>query len=119
MDWQDPALYDIVVSLDRLSVDGAAETLAAMTRLREFRPTEASRKAFDDLLLSSQVWSALTGDGRTRSANVRVAADDGDVFITGSADNAKSLDAIAEVASRVPGVAHVDNEVGVGGHWQW
>ncbi len=49
----------------------------------------------------------------------RVAADGGDVFITGSADSAKSLEAIAEVAGRVPGVAHVDNEVGVGGHWQW
>ena len=71
VDWQDPSLYDAVLSLDRLSVDGAAETIAAMTELREFRPTEASRKAF------------------------------------------------AEVAGRVPGVARVDNEVGVGGHWQW
>jgi osmotically-inducible protein OsmY len=75
--------------------------------------------AFDDLLLSRIVGSALTGDARTRSANVRVAADGGDVFITGSADNAKALDAIGEVAGTIPGVAHVDNEVGVGGHWQW
>jgi osmotically-inducible protein OsmY len=119
VDWQDPSLYDVVLSLDRVSVDGAAETIAAMTELREFRPTEASRKAFADLLLSSQVWSALTGDARTHAANVRVAADGGDVFITGSADNAKTMDAIGEVAGRVPGVTHVDNEVGIGGNWQW
>jgi osmotically-inducible protein OsmY len=84
-----------------------------------FRPSEDSRKAFADLLLSSVVWSALTGDARTRSANVRVAADGADVFITGSADGARALDAITEVAEAVPGVAHVDNQVGVGGHWQW
>ncbi len=118
VDWQDPSLYDVVLSLDRVSVDGAAETIAAMTELGEFRPTGASHKAFADLLLSSQVWSALTGDARTHSANIRVAADGGEVFITGSADNAKALDAIAEVAGRVAGVTLVDNEVGVGGHWQ-
>ena len=50
---------------------------------------------------------------------MRVAADGSDVFVTGSADNAKALDAISVVAGRVPGVAYVDNEVGVGGHWKW
>ena len=65
------------------------------------------------------VWSALTGDARTRSANVRVAADGADVFVTGSADNARAVEAITEVAGAVPGVAHVDNQVGVGGHWRW
>lgn len=119
VDWEDPSLYDVVLSLDRVSVDGAAATISAMTELCEFQPTDASRKAFADLLLSSEVWSALSGDTRTHSANVRVAADDGSVLVTGSADNAKSLDAIVEVAGRVPGVASVDNEVGVGGHWQW
>ena len=69
-----------------------------MTRLDAFQPTAERRKAFDDLLLSSMVWAALSADARTRSANIRVAADGGDVFITGSADNAKALDAVTEVA---------------------
>ena len=47
---------------------------------------------------------------------VTVAAD---VLITGSADNGKALDAISEVAGGVLGVARVENEAGVGGHWQW
>jgi hypothetical protein len=119
VDWQDPALYDVVLRVDRVGVEGAADTVVGMTRLAPFRPTEESQKAFADLLLSSTVWSALTTDPRTRAANVRVAADGGDVFVTGSADNAKALDAIDEVARQVPGVAQVDNQAGVGGHWQW
>ena len=119
VDWQDPSLYDVVFRVDRVGVAGTADTIARMTGLSPFKPTVESRKAFDDLLLSSVVWSALTGDARTRSANVRVAADGADVFITGSADSAKALDAIGEVARAVPGVSHVDNQVGVGGHWQW
>jgi osmotically-inducible protein OsmY len=59
------------------------------------------------------------GNPRTRSANIRVTADVADVLTTGSADKAKALDAITEVAGAVPGVARVENEVGVGGHWQW
>jgi osmotically-inducible protein OsmY len=119
VDWQDPSLYDVVLRVDRVGVQGAADTIASMTKSPPFAPTDESRKAFADLLLSSEVWAALTGDPRTRSANVRVAADGGDVFITGSADNARALDAIAQVAGAVPGVARVDNAVGVGGHWQW
>ena len=119
VDWQDPSLYDVVFRVDRVGVEGVADTIVRMTELPRFKPTDESRKAFADLLLSSEVWSALTGDARTRTANVRVAADDGEVFITGSADNAKAMDAIGEVAGAVPGVARVDNEVGVGGHWQW
>ena len=119
VDWQDPSLYDVVLRVDRVGVEGAADTIVSMTGLAPFRPTDESRKAFDDLLLSSQVWRALSVDPRTRAANVRVAADGGDVFVTGSADGAKALEAIDEVAAQVPGVAHVDNEVGVGGHWAW
>jgi len=119
VDWQDPSLYDVVLNVDRVGVEGTADTIVHMTELPPFQPNEESRKALDDLLLSSTVWSALTGDPRTRSANVRVAADGADVLITGSADNAKALDAISEVAGGVLGVARVENEAGVGGHWQW
>jgi osmotically-inducible protein OsmY len=119
VDWQDPSLYDAVFRVDRVGVEGTAETIVRMTGLPPFQPTDESRKALSDLHLSSVVWSALTGDARTRAANVRVAADGGDVFITGSADNARTLDAIGEVAGQVPGVTHVDNQVGIGGHWQW
>ena len=117
--WQDPALYDVVLNMEDLSVEGAVATLAGMTRLHDFRPTPESRKAFDDLLLASGVWSALTVDRRTRSANVRVSADAGTVLVTGSAGSARVLAAVGEVAAVVPGVRKVENEVGVGGDWQW
>lgn len=117
--WQEPSLYDVVLNLDDLSVEGAVATLADMARLDDFRPTDESRKAFGDLLLASEVWSALTVDQRTRSANVRVSADDGSVLVTGSAGNARVVAAVDEVAAGVAGVCRVENEVGVGGGWQW
>lgn len=70
--WQDPALYDVVLNMEDLSVEGAVATLAGMTRLHDFMPTPESRKAFDDLLLASEVWSPSRwtgGPGRRTSAS--------------------------------------------------
>lgn len=119
VEWQDPSLYDAVVNLDGISVEGAVATLVQMTRLDDFQPTEASRKAFADLYLGSMVWAALTKDPRTRTANIRVGADDGKVLITGVALNKRVVGAIEEVAERVEGVVTLDNQVGVGAGWSW
>ena len=119
VDWQDPSLYDVVLNLDRISIDGAAATLAQMTRLDEFQPTPESRKAFEDLCLSSEVWAALSKDTRTRGANIRASADAGTVFVTGVAANYETADLIEEVAAQVEGVREVDNQVGVGKDWSW
>jgi cytidylate kinase len=119
VEWQDPSLYDVVLNLDHLDVDGAAATLAHMTRLDAFQPTDASHKAFNDLSLSSFVWAELTKDQRTRKANIRVGADAGAVFITGVAANARVVNAIQEVAAQVDGVTKVDSQVGVGNNWSW
>ncbi len=119
VDWQDPSLYDVVLNLDHISVEGAVTILAQMVRSADFQPTDASRKAFDDLYLSSAVWAELTKDPRTKGANIRVGADDGAVVISGVAPNTKVADAIEEVAAKVDGVLEVDNQVGVGGGWSW
>ena len=47
VDWQDPSLYDVVFRVDRVGVEGVADTIVRMTELPRFRPTEESRKAFD------------------------------------------------------------------------
>jgi cytidylate kinase len=119
VDWQDPSLYDVVLNVDGMGADDAVATLVAMTRLPSFQPTDESRKAYDDLFLSSVVWAALTKDPRTKGANIRVGADAGSVLITGAAGSAHAANAIREVAEQVEGVREVDSQVGVGGNWSW
>jgi hypothetical protein len=119
VDWEDPLLYDAVLRVDRVGIEGTACTIVRMTELPQFRPTDESLKAYGDLVLSTRVWEALSDDARTRSANVRVAADGGDVFVTGSADALRAVEAVDAVAAVVPGVNRVVNELTLGGHWQW
>ena len=119
VEWQDPALYDVVLNLEHVTISGAAETLARMAALADFQPSAASQKAFDNLLLSSRVWAELTKGERTKGASVRVQADNGKVTISGSAGTERVLEAISKIAMRVEGVREVRNDVGIGKDWYW
>ncbi|MBM3302435.1 MAG: cytidylate kinase family protein, partial [Deltaproteobacteria bacterium] len=94
VEWQDASLYDVVLNLEKMSVESASETVVRMTELDDFKPTAASQKAFDNLMLASRVWAALTKDSRTKGANVRVRAESGVVTIWGSAQSESTLEAI-------------------------
>jgi cytidylate kinase len=119
VEWGDPALYDVVLNLERMSVESACETIVNMTNLHDFEATPGSEKAFDDLVLSTRVWASLAKSDRTKTAYVKVVADDGRVTISGNAGSEKVLDAIPEVAREVDGVTKVISEVGIGSDWYW
>jgi cytidylate kinase len=119
VDWQDPSLYDVILNLQRVSINGAVETLIQMTGMEEFKPTEASLQAFEDLLLSSMVWAELSKNPWTRLANIRVDAKKGHVTITGDAGSDQIVKAISNMAMHVDGVKELTCDVGVGSNWLW
>jgi cytidylate kinase len=119
VEWDDPSLYDVVLNLDRMSVDSACLSLSRMVEMVEFQITPSSRKAQEDLLLACAVWIALAKDERTKTAFVNVAADGGKVTVRGNAGSGKTVDAVSSVAREVQGVKEVISEVGVGSDWYW
>jgi hypothetical protein len=84
VEWDDAHLYDLVLNLSHMSLETACETVAHLTERPEFQPTAASLKAMLDLTLQSRVAAALLKDLRTREADLKVAADDGTVTVTGN-----------------------------------
>ncbi|MEW6444133.1 MAG: cytidylate kinase family protein [bacterium] len=118
-EWQDPALYDVTLNLERMGIAAAGEVVARMTELEEFQPTEESRAALEDLLISTRVWAAINRDESTRGANVRVTARRGTVTVSGSVGSEKALEAVPLVARRVAGVKQVRCEAGMGSDWYW
>jgi cytidylate kinase len=119
VEWDDPSLYDVVLNLDRMTIDHACHAITRMVELGDFQVTPASHKAQEDLLLGSAVWIALAKNDRTKAAFVNVAADGGKVTIKGHAGSGKTVDAIPLVARGVQGVKEVVSEVGVGSDWYW
>jgi cytidylate kinase len=105
IDWNDPAHYDVVVSLDHLSADNAAAGLVGVAQLPEFQPTPAARRVLEDLLLASRCRLAIGDDPRTRHADVRVRASAGSVSVTYPPRHENAAAAIPEVLDKVDGIS--------------
>jgi cytidylate kinase len=119
VDWKDASLYDMVLNLQNISIEGACLSIAQTALLDDFRITPASLQAQKDLLLSSRVWIALAKDERTRTAFVNIDAEKGKIAIRGNVGSEKVIHAIPLVARSVEGVKEVVTEVGTGSDWYW
>ncbi len=118
-DWEDPHQYSVVLNLSQVSVTGACATVVHMTELDDFKPTDESRKRYQDLLLGCRVWAALAKEPKTRSSGIDVTADDGEVVIVGSVRTAEAGELLPQIAERVEGVRSVRCEAGMGTDWYW
>ncbi|HSE95850.1 MAG TPA: cytidylate kinase family protein [Methylomirabilota bacterium] len=107
VDWSDPALYDVVINTEKLSVDGAVELIVGLVRRPELAPTEASRQAVRDRALASRVRAALTAHPETRKYRINVEADGGIIHLEGTA----AIEKATEVARGVPGVVDVKSQL--------
>jgi cytidylate kinase len=111
VEWDDPALFDVVLNLSRMSVAIACETVIRLAASAEFQPTDASMKALRDLALGNRVAATLARDQRTQGSALEVTADDGVVAVTGTTQSSALLEAVRAVARGVDGVKDVRSEV--------
>lgn len=111
--WGDPLLYDLVVNMERISVDSAVEQIVALAARPEFQETDASRACLEGLALSARVRAALKANDGTRETNVGIDAAEGKVVLTGLVVNEEERDEAARVASTVAGTGNVENRLRV------
>lgn len=113
-DIADPALYDMVIKLDTLTIEGACRLTAAAVDRPEFTVDDEARARLRDFRIACQVRLALARDPELRSLDLDAKATDGVVKVTGQAPVLKSGrmgDTIAEIAQSVPDVAGILLEV--------
>lgn len=91
VDWSDPACYDVVVNLERMSVDSACFMLATLVGQPEFKTTEDGKRVIDDFLLRCRVRLALVTNPLTRDVDFEVTVKDGVVEIQGELPRAGML----------------------------
>ena len=109
----DPGLYDMVVPMDKTSVDDAAAFIVKHLADPAVRVTDASRLTARDFLLAARVETVVTGKGH----DVAVTARDGVVTLT---INKKVLlldrleNELRAIAMKVEGVRDVATKVGKG-----
>jgi len=99
----DPALYDLVINTEKLSVAAAVGLIGGVLGQTELATTPAAAQLVADRSLASRVQVALATHPETRRYRITVEAQDGVVTLEGTA----ALDHAVDVARSVPGVRDV------------
>ena len=106
VDQRDCNLYDLVLNIDKCSVEDAVGIICYFAGFEGFQATPESQKAMDDLQLACVVKARLV----EVKPDARVSADGGTVFVETEARGPEEEDAAREVkriAEAVPGVSDV------------
>jgi CheY-like chemotaxis protein len=110
-----PGLFDIVAPTDKMEINQIVDLVEENLRSEVIQPTDASRRAAADFVLSARVGVALAKEGH----NVDASARDGAVTLTIN-QNVLMLhrlqEELKEIAERVKGVDSVETRIGKGFH---
>jgi cytidylate kinase len=111
VDWNDPSLYDIVVHLDHVGLDGACDVICHMAGMDGYKPSALSRGIIDDLVLSTHLRALIAADKSISDRQVDVRAEGGIVTVTGTVESIWEADKIRTMARSTPGVKDVVSEL--------
>ncbi len=98
IDTNDPSLYDLVIHIDKITVDDAVEIICNAVKLDDFQKTEGSAKALRDLALAAELKALLINE---LPGDFVVNADDGDVTIRTEGPMAKELELVKIIKETV------------------
>ena len=111
INWQDAENYDLVLNTERLTIDECADEIMALAGEERFRESDDSRQMLSNLALETHVRAALRSDPRTEKMRISITADRGVVTLAGIVEWGLEPAHAAEVASAVPKVTQVVNEL--------
>lgn len=106
IDGTDPSLFDLIVDLSKVGIDGACEQITKTAGETRFRPVTYSIKSLQDHELACRVKARLI----RKFGSIEVIARDGDVTIRSkdiSKDNTRRADQVRRMLSDVSGVGLV------------
>jgi Cytidylate kinase len=114
-DWHDPALYDLVINIEDLSIAMACEIIIHTINLPEFQDTSERKKEREDFYLASLVKSKLTLSEKTRGMDINVKASGGRIVLSGKFYTSgpfprgvhRTQNDILEVVQTVPGIKDI------------
>jgi cytidylate kinase len=116
-DWYDPALYDIVINLEHISIDDACGLVSYIVSLDKFKSTAETRKIMDDMVLSTEVRATVAREAGNSDGGIEIEADGGAITISGSVGSLVEADKIREIARKMPGVKEINSKMRISTHW--
>jgi cytidylate kinase len=111
VDWRDPYQYDLVLSLDKLTVDTACDLVIQAVQWEPFQPTAASRLALQDLALSSRIRAALDAHPQLSPYDIGVDVEGGVVTLSGALPTDDAIRQVVTIAEQATGTKQILNQL--------
>jgi cytidylate kinase len=111
VDWRDPHQYDLVLSLDKLTVDTASDLVIQAVQEEPFQPTTASRLAVQNLALSSRIRAVLHAHPELSPYDIGVAATGGVVTLSGTVPTDDVIRQVVAIAEQITGIQQIHNQL--------
>ncbi len=111
--WE-PQMYDILLPMDKTSIDEAVETICTHAEDKPLVPTDSSRQAVQDFLLAARLEKALAAEGHN-PRHIKIEAQSGvaNIMINKAVMRLNKLaEELEKHARQVPGVNQVTVEPG-------
>lgn len=123
VNWKDPAYYDLVFNIERISIDLAADILAEVMSSKDFKSGMETEQVLKNLHLASLAKVSLQQSPRTRGSDVEIEADSasGSLTVTGNCPRVGAgmwESDIRTVLSKLEGVKTIKVEKSVVGYYE-
>jgi cytidylate kinase len=111
VDWRSPYQYDLVLSLQKLTIDTACDLVIRAVQWEQFQPTESSRRALHHLALSSRIRAALDAHPQLSPYDLGIDVEDGVVILSGTLPTDDAIRQVIDIAEQASGVKQVINQL--------
>jgi len=108
VDWEDAALYDIVLNLEQMNLEEACDIICCASQQKCFASTPETQRALDDISRASRIKATLTMNRDTSDLQFEVVARGGSVSIKGEIAAWDQVKKIRSIVGAVPGVTEVN-----------
>ena len=109
VDWGDASQYDLVINLERLSLDQSCQLVVELVETDGFELEPRDAATLDDLVIAAELRKALTLSPHTMHLEVQVEPRGGILVVRGESAE-EDEEEILRVAATVPGIRAVSIE---------
>lgn len=109
--WRDLALYDLSVNLSKMSIDSICRMVVSAMDCEEFKTTEQSKTALNNLSLECEVRAAFASEDLLWNQKIGVIANGSNITLKGMVKNNKIEQELVDIASKVKGVTNCQSNI--------
>jgi hypothetical protein len=106
-DIRDTMLYDLVINLDRVTLEAACGILECIMAEKDFQASRESRAEMEQLYLATKIEESLVTDPRTATLEIRADVQDDGVRLIGPYIEDAELTTVMEIVQTVSGTLNV------------